>query len=242
MPALAPPQRLCVAVVEDDVELREAILVPALAAAGHQVIGVGSAVELYRTLVADRLDIVVLDVGLPGESGFEIARHLRAYSSIGIILLTGRSSAADRVRGLDLGADVYLPKPFDTEVLCATVRSLARRLASTQALAGPSHRGWSLGADGWQLVTPNGKALELNMAERQLLRVLFAALHTPVPRERLIAHLTDDAYAFDPHRLDMLVHRLRRKVAEAGAPELPLRAVRGVGYVLVADAREGGDA
>lgn len=230
----SPQPRLRVVVVEDDQELREAILVPALIEAGNAASGVGSAGALYRALLNGRPDIVVLDIGLPDESGLEVARHLRATSALGIILLTSRTAVADRVRGLDLGADAYLPKPIDPDVLCATVRSLARRLQP------PAERAprWALEADGWRLDAPHGAALPLSSSERAVLQRLFATPGVPVPRDALIAGLTDDAYTFDPHRLDMLVHRLRRKLTEAGLPVLPLRAVRGVGYVLVP---EGGD-
>lgn len=177
-------------------------------------------------------EIVVLDVSLPDQSGFDVARHLRANSAIGIVILTGRATTADRVRGLDLGADAYLTKPIDAEVLCSTVRSVARRLDPSppgQNLA------WKLGADGWRLVSPRGTTIDLSATERQLLQLLFAAANTTVQRESLIAALTDDTNAFDPHRLDMVMHRLRRKLADAGMPPLPLHTVRGVGYVLVPD-------
>jgi two-component system response regulator PhoP len=234
-PATIPPHKggsLHVVLVEDDAELRDAILVPALADAGCSVIGVGSAAELYRAIVGRPPDVVVLDVGLPDESGFEVARHLRSNSDVGIVLLTGRASAIDFVHGLDLGADAYLSKPVEPAVLCATVRSVARRL---KRVPDPGNA-WRLDADGWSLVVPDGSAVPLSAAERDLLRPLFATPGVPVPRDALIARLTHDACAFDPHRLDMLMHRLRRKLADGGMPPLPLRAVRGVGYVWVSDA------
>lgn len=218
--------------VEDDVELRDAILVPALRAAGCSVAVAGSAAEFYRTMVERSPEIVVLDVSLPDQSGFDVARHLRANSAVGIVILTGRATTADRVRGLDLGADAYLTKPVDAEVLCSTVRSVARRLDPSPPQQPPA---WSLGADGWRLVSPQGSAIDLGAAERQLLQLLFAAPNTTVQREKLIAALTEDTNAFDPHRLDMVMHRLRRKLADGGMPPLPLHTVRGVGYVLVPD-------
>lgn len=221
---------LHVILVEDDVELRDVILQPALRAAGCSVAVAGSAAELYRAMVERSPAVVVLDIILPDQSGFEVARHLRANSTIGIVMLTGRGTSADRVRGLDLGADAYLTKPIDAEVLCATVRSVARRLAPVPALGrGP----WRLEADGWRLASPEGLSTDLSASERVLLRVLFAAANTTVSREILIAGLTEDAEAFDPHRLDMVMHRLRRKLVEAGMAALPLHTVRGVGYVLV---------
>lgn len=226
----APP--LDVVLVEDDAELRDAILAPALAAAGCRVLGVGSAAELYRAIAGRTPDVLVLDIGLPGESGFEIARHLREHSDVGIVMLTTRTAAVDRVRGLDDGADAFLPKPVDVEVLCATVRSIGRRLRRHSPAA---QTGWRLEADGWRLVAPDGTAVPLNAMERQLLRRLTLAPGAPVRREQVIAALADDLQTFDPHRLDVLMHRLRRKLADSGMPPLPLRTVRGVGYVLVVD-------
>lgn len=226
-----PSESLHVALVEDDAELRDVIFAPALAAAGCKVTGVGSAAEFYKLLVVGAPDIVVLDVLLPDESGFEIARHLREHSDVGIIMLTSLAAAADRIRGLHGGADDYLPKPVDVDVLCATVRSLARRLKPLPVE--PRH--WGFGADGWRLVEPQGRAISLNEVERCVLHRLLATPNVTVPRETLIADLTDDMHAFDPHRLDMVMHRLRRKVLDSGMMPLPLRTVRGVGYAWVTD-------
>lgn len=226
---------LHVVLVEDDAELRDAILAPSLVAAGCSVTGVGSAAELYRAIIGRAPDILILDITLPDESGFQIASHFRAHSDVGIIMLTGRASAADRVRGLDGGADAFLPKPVDLDVLCATVRSVERRLGRASSV---SVGGWALEADGWRLVAPDGKAMALNAMERRMLQRLFAMPNAPIERERLIAAITDDTHAFDPHRLDMAMHRLRRKLDLAGMPALPLRALRGVGYMLVAGDRD----
>lgn len=220
---------LHVVLVEDDAELRDAILAPALRADGCSVVAAGSAAELYRAMLDRMPEIVVLDIRLPDQSGFEVARYLRGNSNVGIVMLTGRVTAADRVRGLDLGADAYLTKPVDAAVVCATVRSVARRLSSSVRGGGT----WALGADGWRLIAPDGVTVDLSATERVLLQLLFAAANTTVQREALIAALADDTDTFDPHRLDMVMHRLRRKLVDGGMPALPLHTVRGVGYVLV---------
>lgn len=226
--ALQSPS-LHVALVEDDAELRDAILAPALRADGCSVVVAGSAAELYRAMLERMPEIVVLDIRLPDQSGFEVARYLRGNSAVGIVMLTGRVTAADRVRGLDFGADAYLTKPVDAAVVCATVRSVARRLATPVRSGGA----WALGADGWRLMAPDGVTVDLSATERVLLQLLFAAANSTVQRDTLIAALADDADTFDPHRLDMVMHRLRRKLVDSGMPTLPLHTVRGVGYVLV---------
>lgn len=232
--------RARVAVVEDDDALREDILLPGLAAFDFEVEGFTRASGLYRRLLAAPFDVAVLDVGLPEEDGLSVARQLRAWSSIGIVMLTGRRHPEERVRALEDAADVWLAKPVDVDVVAATLVSLLRRMRMAPgAVASPymPPPGWRLGAGGWRLHAPDGASVALTRAERQLLEDLFAAGGEVVARERLIATLGGNDYDFDPHRIDMLVHRLRRKVADELGQSLPLRAVRGCGYVLVEDAR-----
>jgi two-component system, OmpR family, response regulator PhoP len=222
---------LRVALVEDDTELRDAILAPALTESGFDVAVFGNAAGLYRSLLHRSFDVVVLDVGLPDEDGFDVARYLRSLSSIGIVMLTGRATSPDRVRGLRHGADAYLTKPLDLDVLKATLHSLSRRLVveDTHRVAAGT---WRLGDGDWNLLAPDDVCIDLTASERSILRTLFDAKGQPVPREALIGCLTADVYDFDPHRLEMLVHRLRRKVSVGSRHPLPLRAVRGKGYVL----------
>ncbi|MFC4819872.1 response regulator transcription factor [Dokdonella ginsengisoli] len=240
--------RARVAVLEDDEALREDILVPGLAANGYDVEGFGHASDLYRRLLATAFDVAVIDVGLPDEDGLSVARHLRAGSPLGIVMLTGRSRPAERLRALDDGADAWLAKPVEVEVVAATIGSLLRRMrlpavarAPVPAPAPASASRWRLAAQGWRLAAPSGRDVVLNRAERGVLECLFAANGEPVPREQLIAALGESRYEFDPHRLDMLVHRLRRKVVENTGQTLPLRSVRGRGYVLVGCERSPAD-
>lgn len=228
---LSSPPR--VAVVDDDDELREQILLPALREAGFEARGLASALELYRMWVGTPFDLVLLDVGLPDEDGVDIARHLRGLSSsLGIVMYTGHGHAVDRLRGLRAGVDAYLVKPLDMDELIETVRNVLRRVGAEDPQAARASGGWALERQGWRLRTPGGTEVTLNQAERQVLGMLAAAARAPVSRETLIAGLAGDVDAFDPHRLEMLVYRLRRKCQEASGESLPLRAIRGVGYML----------
>ena len=228
-----PVVALQLAVLEDDVDLREGILLPGLRDYGFEVTGAASAAELYRHLLKQRFDIVVLDIGLPDEDGVTVARHLRELSGMGIVMLTGNHGRRDHLRALEVGADAYLNKPVDIDVLAATLRSLQRRLAPPPAAAhGSARTGWQLDTGGWCLVAPGGVTLTLTVPERQLLVALFDANGQAVAREALIATLSDNVYDFDPHRLEMLVHRLRRKSLDAGAGTLPLLTARGAGYLF----------
>jgi DNA-binding response OmpR family regulator len=177
-------------------------------------------------------DLVVLDVQLPDENGYAIARHLRTLSpSLGIVMLTGYGSDRDHLRALDDGVDAYLFKPADIEKLAATLRNLMRRVGSAPATVNLQGR-WRLADNGWRIVSPGDVEVGINLAERQVMRVLAASPGVPVRREMLIARLAEDVHDFDPHRLEMLVYRLRKKCQKAAQEELPLSAVRGVGYVL----------
>lgn len=232
-----------VAVLEDDQDLREDILVPGLRDFGFDITAAGTAAELYRHMLKQSFDMVVLDIGLPDEDGLSVARHLRELSNLGIVMLTGNHGRTDRIRALRDGADAYLSKPADVELLAATLHSLSRRLRvtaegapSAPSIATDQARGsWRLETDGWCLVSPRNSVIALTVPERSLLHVLVAASGMPVGRETLISALTEDVYDFDPHRLDMLVHRLRRKISEQTGEASPLITARGTGYVFVAE-------
>lgn len=234
-----------VAVVEDDRELRERILVPGLIQFGFDAVGMERATDLYRHMVATSFDMVVLDLGLPGEDGVSVARYLRECSAIGIVMLTGSHESEDHVRAMLAGADLYLRKPSGLAVLAASLHSLGRRLAArstthqaqdeetSQAAGHAVHGEWSLAMADWSLVSPEGLTIPLSPSERGVLRRLFDAGGATVPRDALIAGLHEDIHEFDPHRLEMLVYRLRRKAREQGIEVLPLVTVRGTGYAFV---------
>lgn len=227
------PAPVRLAVVEDDAEFREAILLPILSRAGFAVTALGSALELYRDLLSTRYDLVLLDVGLPDEDGLSIARRLREQSpSLGIVMLTGVVGDHWRQRALEVGVDAWLTKPADMDEVVATLRNLAGRVGRERSAANSSDTGWKLDGNGWRLVCPGGAGLDLGLAEREVMLLLADSAGEPVSREALIARLSGRAEDFDPHRLEMLVYRLRRKCRKDFDQELPLKAVRGVGYML----------
>jgi two-component system response regulator PhoP len=223
-----------VAVVEDEDELR-GMIVDELSERGYDVVGLASAEALYRHMSVQALDIVVLDIGLPGESGLEAASHLRQLASVVIILLTGRGGKKLMAKSLAMGADLFLTKPIDYDVLALAVANLHRRLAPAMngaALDDQDAPTWSLSDAGWTLHGPDARTLALSEAERTILARLLERPGTPVSRKALIEVLTDQPWDFDPHRLDVLVHRLRGKVNSRFSQPLPLRAVRRIGYVF----------
>lgn len=224
---------LKVAVLEDDASLREDILVPRLAQSGFEVEGFGSSPELYRRMIAVSFDVLVLDLRLDGESGLDVARYLTQVSPIGIVMLTGRGNGEERLLGLSELVDAWLDKPVDMDLLVATLRSVTRRARSNPATQSAAPQSWRLSDSGWRLHAPDGRSVALNLLERRLLTRLFAADGEPVGHDDLIADLSAVAENFDRHRLEIVIHRLRRKVDGQLGLSLPLRAVRGVGYLML---------
>jgi DNA-binding response OmpR family regulator len=224
-----PPLPLHVLLLEDDELLRDRVLVPSLRQYGFLVEATGHAGDLDRLVRQQMPDIVVLDVGLPDRSGFDVAKQLRAdMAGVGIVILTARGETTDRIRGLSEGADAYLSKPVDIDLLAATLRSLARRL---QTLAPPTAGFWRLDSD-WCLLSPTGETVAITLTESRVLAPLLLAANKVVAREALIGALTTNIQGYDPHRLDSLIHRIRKKVLRVLGTPLPLNAVPGHGYVL----------
>ena len=226
-------QNMRLLLVDDDTELC-GLLAPLLAALGPTVTCAHSIAEAMDELTRADFHLVILDVQLPDGSGFSIASHLHRHSpQTGIIMLTRLADPAWQVAGYDVGADVYLPKPISPDVLCAAVRSLAGRLHQGMSASVSQTSHWRLEGDGWRLFAPDGRWVALNQAERVLARCFFSQAQRVVSRQELVRVLEQDDPGNDAQRLDMLIHRLRRKVEAAGLPRLPLQSVRGQGYVLM---------
>ena len=242
MNAIAP-SKLRVFLVEDTIDLREEIEF-GLTALGLEVSGFGDATGLYRAMSVRDCDIVVIDVGLPGEDGFSIAEHLRGKRTIGLVFLTSRNQIEDRLHGLSLGADAYLVKPIDMRELAATLHAVSRRInikvdvpQSAEALPDVKDQAgttpaWTLCSGGRILRNPKGRELVLSEPERLFLEIMVAASGLVVERETLIAAFAMDDRDYDPHRLDAVISRLRKHTEQAGLGNLPLQSIRGMGYVF----------
>jgi DNA-binding response OmpR family regulator len=225
--------KLRVYLIEDTTDLRDE-MVFGLSALGLDVTGFGEAAGLYRALAASPCDIVLIDVGLPGEDGFSIGRHLRANRALGLVYLSARASLEDRLQGLELGADAYLVKPVDVRELAATLHAVHRRLQANPAApqAAPTPARWRLGPDDWTLRNPQGQELNVSDSERRFLKIMLPAAGQVVARETLINAFAQDVDDYDPHRLDAVISRLRKRAEQAGLGSLPLLSVRGTGYVF----------
>lgn len=220
---------LRIIVVEDNHELRD-ILVTGLRYFGHHSLGVGDGPALDKTLAESSADIVILDLGLPGEDGISIARRLRSSHSCGIVMVTARGRLDERVLGHETGADLYFVKPVDIRELNAAMINLARRLFKK---SGPA---WRFSARTSTLQTPHGMTIPLTAQECILMQKLLELPGTNVSRRDIFAALNqpDDLYA--DKRLEALVSRLRGKVKSADAAnELPVRARHNLGYAFLAE-------
>lgn len=230
-----------IAVVEDETSLR-ADLVEYLSARGHDSFGCGDAVELDRTLAGTTIDIVILDVNLPGEDGFSIAKRLRDHSDIGIIMLTARGVNVDRVVGLEIGADVYMVKPVELRELEAQVRTLSRRLKiAPPAETGPARVGQSSSPDAWvydqvawALIAPHGATVKLTANERIFISLLVRSPGEPVSRDDIFHALGKRQWDPGDRSVDSMVRRLRAKGEDALGRGLPIEAVHGTGYAFTA--------
>ncbi|MFN8162022.1 MAG: response regulator transcription factor [Solirubrobacterales bacterium] len=217
-----------VLVVEDDVEITDALR-RSLRNEGYEVRTAADGVEALD-LAADFMpDLIVLDLGLPRLDGIEVCRRLRASGDVPILVLTARTGTADRVEGLDSGADDYLTKPFERQELLARIRALLRRR--------PPRGSASLAVGDLRLnpdtreVRRADREIELTNREFELLEYLMRNQRLVVSRERLL----DEVWGYDPlaatNTIDVFISNLRRKLEAGGEPRL-LHTKRGAGYVL----------
>ncbi|MBP2231466.1 DNA-binding response OmpR family regulator [Azospirillum agricola] len=231
-------------VVEDEADLRDD-LVEYLDRCGFEVRGASSGVELDGLLESHGADVIVLDINLPDEDGFSVARRVRAASQAAIIMLTARSSLIDRVIGLELGADVYLVKPVDFREIEAQIKALVRRIqkgaapvavsASAPGLASVAEtkKSWQFDDVEWRIQPPEGPAVPLTATEYKFLALLVVAPGEPVSRQDISIALTGRDWDPYSRSIDSLVRRLRIKVEERTGCALPVQAVHGVGYAFV---------
>lgn len=227
-------------VVDDDKELRT-LLSSFLTRSGFRVSVAQNAVAMAQTLSAARIDLVILDIMMPGEDGLSICRRLRANGTIPIIMLTAMGSETDRVVGLEMGADDYLPKPFSTRELLARVRAVLRRVA-TPALGSPpgagrlfEFAGWRLDVTRRQLRSPAGALVDLRAAEFEVLLALVERPQRVLSRDQLLDLARGrSSTAFD-RSIDLYISRLRHRLeADPKDPDL-IKTVRSEGYIFAAE-------
>ena len=226
-----------IAVTDDDPEIR-ALVSSLLTREGFEVEACAGAAELDRLFERRRVDLVLLDVMMPGEDGVSICRRLRARGDVAILMVTAKSDDIDRIIGLEVGADDYLPKPFNPRELIARVRAILRRTREAHRAGEMPGRetytfaGWTLDAASRDLTSSSGELVPLTGGEFDLLLVLLSHPQRVLNRDQLLDWTRGrSAQPFD-RTIDVQLSRLRRKLEDNPAEPTIIRTVRGGGYLF----------
>ncbi|NLY27793.1 MAG: response regulator [Alcaligenaceae bacterium] len=228
-----------IVVVDDDREIRR-LLEDYLTQSGYRVTSVADGKAMRKVLGLSRIDMVILDLMLPGEDGLSLCRGLRDQSNLPVLMLTAKGDEIDRIIGLEMGADDYLAKPFNPRELLARVKTILRRANSL-----PPHPDspdvlayrfttWTLDLVTRNLVAADGLVVPLSGAEFRLLRVLLEHPQRVLTRDQLLELVAGrEALPFD-RSVDVLIGRLRKRLNDDGKEPVLIKTVRGEGYVLAA--------
>ena len=224
-------------IVDDDREIRS-LLADYLDSNGYSTVTAADGYAMATALNANKIDLIVLDLNLPGDDGLTLCRNLRAHSAMPVIMLTARSEALDRIIGLEMGADDYLSKPFEPRELLARIRSVLRR-ANSPTMIGAHDTvqklkfgDWTLDVTARHLLNPQGLVIALSGAEFRMLEIFLEHPNRVLNRDQLLNIMHGrDADPFD-RSIDIQISRLRQKLGEdARSPQI-IKTVRNGGYVL----------
>lgn len=234
------PKQFTLAVVEDDTDLREELEYH-FRDQGYAVWGAPSAEHFYRTYAAKSADLALIDLGLPGEDGLSLIRHLSEQKRTALVVLSARSGVTERIEGLKAGADLYFSKPFSFQELELAIERLLLRwpARSEQDSNGMSRENasghkWVLDLATAELITPDQQRMGLTSREVELLELLFKANNALVSKKEIMTAL-DLVNEEDWQRVNAMVYRLRQKTQSSLGLRLPLRAIFGKGLCFVHD-------
>lgn len=223
-------------IVDDDEAIRD-LLRSGLTRTGFRVFPADGGAAMDAVLNSEAIDLIVLDSMMPGEDGLSICARISAAKGPPIIMLSARGDDMNRIKGLNLGAEDYMAKPFNLDELAVRIRIILRRsvkAAPTEEIDTVRFDGWSLDNRTRRLTSSNGKMLMLSAAEFAVLNVFLSQRDRPMRREQLLARMSELHDDSTDRSLDTLISRLRRKlrhVAPDGEPEL-IQTVYGTGYML----------
>lgn len=226
-------------VVDDDPEIRT-LLKEYLEKNSYRVSAVDDGPSMWKALDTSRFELVILDIMLPGDDGLVLCRELRVRSEMPIIMLTARGEDTDRIVGLEIGADDYLPKPFNPRELLARIKTVLRRAKGalqprpTAGVARIRFAGWTLDVSARHLISSDGVVIPLSTGEYRLLEVLLDHPNRVLNRDQILdLSQGRDWVPFD-RSIDVQVSRLRRRLRDDGKNPTLIKTVRGEGYVLAA--------
>ena len=224
-------------VVDDDDEIRE-LLCDYLTDAGYTVLAAADGEGMREQLAASKVDLVVLDLMLPGEDGLSLCRQLQATPGLAVIMLSAKGSTLDRIIGLEVGADDYLAKPFEPRELIARIKAVLRRPqrldSPAEGAAAEAQRfaGFSLDHVKRLLTRPDGEALTLPRSDYRVLRELLEANNRVVSRDQLTRSAFGRDHHPDDRSVDMCISRLRQQLRRAPASDIQILTIRNEGYLL----------
>lgn len=229
-------------VVEDDAKVRR-LLKTGFEEEGFEVVEAATADEMRARLAERDVDVISLDLGLPGEDGLSVTRSLRATSDVPLVIITGKNDTLDTVLGLELGADDYIPKPFHMREVVARVRAVLRRREAAQRRAGARETSGEeiIAFDGWvvdltrrEVRRRDGEVRDLTGGEFDLLRMFVTHPNRVLTRDQIMDALKGRAWSPYDRAIDMQVRRLRQKIEADPAHPRHIKTVRGAGYMFSA--------
>jgi two-component system, OmpR family, response regulator len=226
-------------IVDDDAEIRS-LLGNYLQKNGFRTTAVAEGKGMLAALDKGRVDLIVLDLMLPGDDGLVLCRNLRARSDIPVIMLTARGEDMDRILGLEMGADDYLPKPFNPRELLARIKSILRRAKALPGnmdigIASLVHfSGWTLDMISRQLVSPQGVVVPLSGSEYRLLQIFLNHPNRVLNRDQLMDLMRGRETDPFERSIDVQISRLRHRLADDAKEPTIIKTVRGEGYILAA--------
>ncbi|MHA6162555.1 response regulator [Pseudomonas sichuanensis] len=224
-------------VVDDDDEIRE-LLCDYLSDAGYQVLAAADGEQMRAQLALHKVDLVVLDLMLPGEDGLSLCRQLQGLPGLAVILLSAKGSTLDRITGLEAGADDYLAKPFEPRELVARIKAVLRRPLQLEASTGEGDvqpqrfAGFALDPIKRLLTHPDGQALTLPRSDYRVLHELLQADNSVVSRDHLTRSAFGRDHLPDDRSVDMCISRLRRQLRRAPGQAAQILTIRNEGYLL----------
>lgn len=227
-------------IVDDDAEICQ-LLQQFLEKYDFDVRTAANGEEMFAILKAESVQLIILDLMLPGEDGLTLCRKLMAHHTIPVLMLSAAAEETDRIVGLEVGADDYLPKPFNPRELLARVKAILRRYQH-QTPEDPNRKtvlryrfaNWMVNADTRQVFSPEGAEISLSSGEYDLLLIFLKHPHKVLSRDQLLEHTRHREHAPFDRSIDMQISRLRQKMEINAKEPLLIKTVRGGGYVFAA--------
>jgi two-component system OmpR family response regulator len=235
-------------VVEDDAFVQKALRLY-LEGEGYRISTCDNGADMHKLMAKDPADLAIMDLKLPNDDGFDLTKQLRDKYAVGIIILTSKDDAIDRVVGLEIGADDYVTIPWDERELLARIRSVMRRVSERRSAASKTYdgeqrqvtfNGWVLNLDSRELRNADGEKIELTSGEFSLLNEFIEKAGRVLSRDHLLSAIySRDWEPFD-RSIDVLVTRLRRKIEQDSRHPEIIKTVRGTGYMFAAAIKRAG--